>query len=303
MGNSHVYSVEPRSEMDEPRSEMDEPRSEMDELTMDRPRSSTLEQQVQELTIPQQVLTVINDGSAESLQSIQNECVREVGGIRYRCQHKYTIGEIRAHLVPKNRRWGTTNFIELTGIPINDEIVPKGRYGQTITRDDQFTRNMLLHLDSLGDLNNILFLNYTGHLSSFASALLSRQIDCVWQIPAGAISHMNPLTQSIEINDRLIEQLQDTVTSTLTPFTATINSFGIVLEAPHSLGATTIDIRRLPIRPILDRLRITRVVVFDESTYPFRTTDLESHRFHMESFKTYLLSLRLEVIILGADYR
>lgn len=271
------------------------------DCTSNMSRIETLPNQVRHLMITEEsLLSVINNGSPQSFENIQNNCVTNFKNIEYRRQHKYTIGEIKRYLVPKNKKWCTSNNIDLSLIPLSDDMIPQGRIGGCITRDDRFTTNILAHLDALGDVNNTLFLNYTGHLSSFASALLSRQIDCVWKIPSGAVISPDIFTGLPEINERIINQLQDTVTSTLTPFTENLNSFGIVLEAPHIIGST-IDIKNLPIKAIIDRLEITKIVIFNENTFPYQTRDIKSCRFSQKGFVEYVLSLGKETIIMGCN--
>ncbi len=296
---THIYTC--KYSTNNPISGMD--RYQMDRsISMSMSRSKTLPNQVRDLMITEEsLLSVINNGSPESFENIQNNFVLNFKNIKYRGQHKYTIGEIKRYLDPKNKKWCTSNNIDLSPIPLSDDMIPKGRIGELITRDDRFTTNILAHLDALGDVNNTLFLNYTGHLSSFASALLSRQIDCVWKIPSSAVVSPNLLTGLPKINERLIEQLQDSVTSTLTPFTENLNSFGIVLEAPHGL-VSTIDIKNLPIKAILDKLGITKIVIFNENTFPFQTRNIKSCSFSQEGFVKYVLSLGKETIIMGCDY-
>jgi hypothetical protein len=205
-------------------------------------------------------------------------------------------------LIPKYN-WYIDNFIVIDFF--SDNITPRGRIGDGIIRDNKFTINFDLHLNKLlleYTLENIMFINYTGHCSSFSSCLLSRNIDCIWQIPYRAIKQ----SYDNKINNRLLSQLQDSVNSTLyqfPPLDKKINSFGIVLEAPHELSST-IEISKLPSSKLLKKLGIQKVVIFTENKYPFKSYNLYDTKFYEEELINYFEELKknLDIIIIGGDY-
>jgi hypothetical protein len=215
-------------------------------------------------------------------------------GIIFRPQKKYNLEFIKNNLKPYDKYKDIYNFINLESFELT--LIPRGRMFSGIIRDDRFLVNMNTILNSLEQLNNTMFLNYTGHLSSFATSLLSHGISCIWQIPQSALISNNIFKEGYHINDRVLDQLQDTINSKLSYKITNESSFGIVLEAQHGLSKTIL-INKLPSKAILKQKKINKIIVFTEWKFNPTVKQLEEVKIMIGDLYPYLKSLENDFAI------
>jgi hypothetical protein len=201
---------------------------------------------------------------------------------------------------------------------LTDDITPCGRLNYEsnveyigmmtnlhLLRDKNYYTNFNNILDRLGDLNNILFIDFTGHCSSFVINLLERGIDVKLQIPSSAILGM-PI---------LLNQFQDMIMEITNKEITNNTSLGIYLMEPHGIGMT-FDMSRFPSRQQIIDCGFRRIVITTEGLYNIEpltsgsityrgrrdeTFPVMKGKPYAKEFYNYIDSLGIETIYYGIN--
>ncbi len=191
------------------------------------------------------------------------------------------------------------NEIHFICLNRSSELIPKGRNFITKGVDQNIKDNthaVLVQLNTQHQLDNTLFINFTGHEAPVASALYMNGIDCIWQL-----SVMHDETSQTRIMDQLQDELPRDELLLQSP-TSNDCSLGLILEPNH--GFTEIDVEKLPSFEQLKAWGIKRMVLLTENNYNQGKCihPLDENYFKSEA-KFYhwlqLLSQDLSLLIIG----
>jgi len=198
-------------------------------------------------------------------------------------------------------------LLSVKKIVFDMDIIPLGRTNTEGTmhllRDINYYKNFVSILKKLNDLKNILFIDYTGHISSFVHGLLDFGVDVVLQLPESASYQMH----------NVLDELQDICHRLNSKKITNKTCLGISLMHPHSQFKPTFDVRRLPTKDDILRYGFKRVVVTTELAYRTadpqdirdetpRELDIVFARYKPNNFHTYLQSLdNVEVLYYGLN--
>lgn len=174
----------------------------------------------------------------------------------------------------------------------SDDLVPSGRFGDFLKRDEKFYENAQKALKDKV-VANTLFFNYTGHQGPVAAALSEKGIGSSW---------------NLTLNERIADQMQDWAPLiSKNKVDPKLNSHGIILEPSHNLGMDgngVFDVSKLPTPQALKRLGISRVVVFTEDDFN-SSVNVDTFQKTNKEFSSYLRMLQnnhLELEFIGLDY-
>ncbi|OEH45872.1 hypothetical protein lpari_03191 [Legionella parisiensis] len=190
---------------------------------------------------------------------------------------------------------GELHFVRLNR---SDDVIPKGRNFITKAVDEEICANtnaLLEKLNTLHGLDNLLFINFTGHEAPVASALYRNGVDCIWQL-----SILNDPTTQTRIMDQLQDALPRAELLSQSPESRD-SSLGLILEPNH--GFTTIDAKKLPSLEQLKEFGIKQVVLLTEKNYNHGKCiyPLDNNYFRCESgFYQWLQALSSEFNLLVA---
>ena len=209
-------------------------------------------------------------------------------------------------------------LMQVENYVVTDDIIPCGRLNYEsneqyigmminlhLLRDKNYYINFNNILDRLGDLNNILFIDFTGHCSSFVINLLERGIDVKLQIPSRAIIGM-PI---------LLNQFQDMIMEVTNKEITNNTSLGIYLMEPHGIGMT-FDLSRFPSKQQIIECGFRKIVITTEGLYNIEpltsssityrgrvneTFPVMKEKPYAKEFYNYIDSLGIETIFYGIN--
>ena len=222
--------------------------------------------------------------------------------ICYRSIEKYNIGIIKNILNTHSKNFSNIlNFVEIPNYftrtdnvnnnnaytqnrcscILDDNFILLGRLNYKInnnnlflSRDRNYYNNFEKILNKLGNLDNILFFDFTGHSSSFIIKLLEKGIDIKLQMSSNDVSEFTTVLNQFQ--DMLPQIMNKNITNT--------KSLGISLIAPHTL-TLIYDISKLPTKEEIQKCGFTKIVVTVEGRFnlePLKDDTIIQHRIYQD---------------------